>query len=222
MDATLVKVGGSLALQPGKLRFLCNRLSDFSKKGKVVVVPGGGQFADVVRDVDSRFSLSPNVSHRMAVLGMNQYGLLLSDLISNSVVVDDLSKINGIINQFQPAIVLPSMIMESADDLESSWDVTSDAISVHIAGRLSIKRVLLVTDVDGIYEKDPKKHSNLTLLRQVSAKELLNMDSRTCVDKVAPKLAAENGIECFVVNGLFPERVLALLEGKSAVATKII
>ena len=222
MDATLVKVGGSLALQPGKLRVLCNMLSDFSKKGKVVVVPGGGEFADVVRDVDSRFSLSPSISHRMAVLSMDQYGLLLSDLIANSVVVKDLDKINGIINQFQLAIVLPSMILESAYDLESSWNVTSDAISVYIAGRLAIRRVLLVTDVDGIYERDPKKYSNSVFLREVSARELLNMDRRTCVDKVAPKLASENGIECVVVNGLFPNRVWALLEGKSAVATKII
>ena len=83
-------------------------------------------------------------------------------------MVKDLDKINGIINQFQLAIVLPSMILESAYDLESSWNVTSDAISVYIAGRLAIRRVLLVTDVDGIYERDPKKYSNSVLLRMKS------------------------------------------------------
>jgi aspartokinase-like uncharacterized kinase len=51
------------------------------------VVPGGGEFADVVRCLDERFSLTCGVSHRMAILGMDQYGLLLSDLMPNSVTV---------------------------------------------------------------------------------------------------------------------------------------
>ena len=49
MNAVVVKVGGSLALFPEKLRNLCAKISEISKEHKLIVVPGGGEFADVVR-----------------------------------------------------------------------------------------------------------------------------------------------------------------------------
>ena len=87
MDATVLKVGGSLALYPQKLRDLCQTLSEISKKYPLVVLPGGGEFADTVRALDARFSLSCTASHRMSILGQDQYGLLLKDLMPNSVEV---------------------------------------------------------------------------------------------------------------------------------------
>ena len=88
MDAAVVKVGGSLAAYPEKLKALCAKLSEVSKKHKLIVVPGGGEFADTVRALDKRFNLSPAVSHRMAILGMDQYGFLLSHLLPDSCVVN--------------------------------------------------------------------------------------------------------------------------------------
>ena len=84
MNATVLKVGGSLALYPEKLKALCTELSLSSKKHRLIVVPGGGEFADVARSLDKRFSLSCSASHKMAILGMDQYGYLLSDLMPGS------------------------------------------------------------------------------------------------------------------------------------------
>ena len=56
MDATAVKIGGSLALYPEKLRELCTKLSELSKTHKLIVVPGGGEFADLARDYDKRLT----------------------------------------------------------------------------------------------------------------------------------------------------------------------
>ncbi len=88
MDAAVVKVGGSLASHPEKLRALCAKLSEVAKKHKLIVLPGGGEFADAVRNLDKRFNLSRAVSHRMAILGMDQYGFLLSDLLPHSSVIN--------------------------------------------------------------------------------------------------------------------------------------
>ena len=57
MNATVLKVGGSLALYPEKLKALCTELSLFSKKHRMIVVPGGGEFADVVRSLRQAFFL---------------------------------------------------------------------------------------------------------------------------------------------------------------------
>jgi hypothetical protein len=221
MNATVVKVGGSLALYPEKLRILCSRLRKVSKKHKLIVVPGGGEFADVVRNLDKRFSLSCSVSHRMAILGMEQYGFLLSDLMPDSVVVGKLEEIEYFLDLDKVPVFLPSNLMFSLDPLENSWDVTSDSIAVYLADQLQVRKVLLTTDVDGVYTDDPKTNLGAKLLKNLSASRLLEKNKRTSVDKALPEMLLKTSIDCFVVNGLFPERVEAVLEGQEALYTLI-
>ena len=221
MDATVVKVGGSLALYPEKLRALCAKLSEISAKHKLIVVPGGGEFADLVRDLDKQFNLSNEASHWMAILGMDQYGVLLSNLMLCSCAVNQLENVQKVLDSRKLPVFLPSNLLLSKDPLENSWDVTSDSIAVYIAGQLHISKALLVTDVDGVYACDPKKHSDAKLIKRLSAKELLTMNKRTSVDKFLPKLLLQLQIKCFVVNGLYPERVEAILDERDAVCTLI-
>lgn len=222
MNTVLLKVGGSLAQQPKALQELCAKLSDYSKEKQLVVVPGGGEFADTVRAVNQRFNLSDRIAHRMAILGMDQYGLLLVNLIPNSLPTNDIKKIRNVLDSRKLAVFLPSSFMENEDPLENSWNVTSDAIAVYLASRLSIKKVLLVTDVDGIYKDNPKDHSEAKLIKKISSKELLELNERTSVDMFTPRLIGRFHVNCYVVNGLFPERVLSLIDGKDTISTRII
>jgi aspartokinase-like uncharacterized kinase len=221
MNATVVKVGGSLSLYPEKLRTLCLKISEISKKQKLIVIPGGGKFADVVRCLDKSFHLSCSTSHGMAILGMDQYGMLLSDLIPGSITTHKLEEIRHFFDLNKLPIFLPSHLLLRDDPLENSWAVTSDSIAVYIAGRLQVTKVLLVTDVDGIYNNDPKTFSEAKLINNLSASELLAMNKRTSVDKALPKLLMKTQIDCFVVNGLFPERIELVLAGQDSVYTII-
>ncbi len=118
LDAVIVKVGGSLALQPEKLRALCAKLANLSQNHQLIVVPGGGEFADSVRALDSRFNLSPKASHRMALLAMNQYGLLLSDLLPNARLAEKLETIQETLDSGKLPIFLPASYLFSDDALE--------------------------------------------------------------------------------------------------------
>lgn len=221
MGLAVVKVGGSLALQPKKLRSLCAKLSEVSLKHDIVVLPGGGEFADTVRNLDSRFKLSSAVSHRMAILGMDQYGLLLSDLLPNSCVVNKLEDVQRTVGLGKLPVFLPSNFLFSTDPLENAWSVTSDSIAVYVAGQLHSNRVVLVTDVDGVYTCDPKKFSDAKLISNFSAENLLKLKKRTSVDEFLPKLVVQLKIRCFVVNGFYPTRLEAVLEGQETVCTII-
>jgi aspartokinase-like uncharacterized kinase len=221
MNATVVKVGGSLSFYPEKLRALCLKISEISKEQKLIVVPGGGEFADVVRCLDKNFNLSSSTSHGMAILGMDQYGMLLSDLMPCSITTQKIEEIKYFFDLNKLPIFLPSNLILREDPLENSWAVTSDSIAVYIAGRLQVTRVLLVTDVDGIYNSDPKTFSEAKLIKNLSPSELLAMNTRTSVDKALPKLLLKTPIDCFVVNGLFPERIKLVLAGQDSIYTLI-
>ena len=217
----MLKIGGSLAVYPEKLRKLCTTLSKLSEKQSIVLLPGGGEFADTIRTVDARFSLSSEIAHRMAILGMDQYGLLLSDLIANSLVVDSLDDAKEALASGKIPILLPSNFLFQDNLLESSWEVTSDAIAIYIAHLLSASKVVLVTNVDGIFSNDPKINSDSELIKKISADQLLAHKERTSVDNYAPKLLLEWPLSCFVVNGLFPERVETILAGRDTICTQI-
>lgn len=218
----MLKIGGSLAVYPEKLKKLCATLGKLSEKHSIVVVPGGGEFADTVRVVDTKFFLSSGIAHRMAILGMDQYGLLLSDLAVNSLAVDTLEAAKKALTSCKLPILLPSKLLFGDNALENSWKVTSDAIAVHIAHLLSASRVVLVTDVDGILSGDPKIDSNAELIKKMNVNELLALRKRTSVDSFLPKLLLEGPLDCFVVNGLFPERVEAILAGRGTICTRIV
>jgi aspartokinase-like uncharacterized kinase len=220
MDA-LIKIGGSLAEDPADLSALCNKLGKIAKKHRIVVVPGGGKFADVAREFDQQFALSSDISHRMAVLGMDQFGLLLSQIIPNSCATYLLSDAKQLSEIRVVPIFLPSWLMFQEDPLEHSWDVTSDSIAAYVASRFNADKVILVTDVDGIFTSDPKTHSDAKLINELSVSELLKLIQRTSVDLFLPKLLLKTQMDCYVVNGAYPERIEAILAGQHAVCTLV-
>ena len=221
MDA-VVKVGGSLASDPAALRVLCAELAKTAEKIRFLVGPGGNEFADVVRTVDAKFGLSSQVAHRMAVLGMDQFGLLLSDLIPKARVAFSLSVVEGLSGSGRVVVLLPSRLVFRARSLPSSWDVTSDSIAAYVAGRLAAGKLVLVTDVDGVFSADPKVDARAELIGEVSASGLSELGVRTSVDKFLPSMLLKYSLDCYVVNGRFSERVTQLLTGEKPVCTHVV
>ncbi len=216
---TVIKIGGSLSHKPEELKALCQHLSQISEKHRIVVVPGGAEFADCVRELDKRFSLSAKAAHRMAIMGMDQYGLLLSELMLTCLVTDSLIDTRVAANGGL-VVFLPSRFMFMDDGLPNSWDVTSDSIAAYIAGKIWAERLLLVKDVDGVYMEDPKRNPRAKLFPHLTPKELAGLN-KTSVDAYLPKLVSSLNLPCYVVNGLYPERIEALLNGKAATCTLI-
>jgi aspartokinase-like uncharacterized kinase len=217
----VVKVGGSLAEEPEQLIALCTMLSNLAEHYQLVMVPGGGRFADVVRELDKLFSLSNTISHRMAIIGMDQFGMLLAQITPNSIATYSLEDAKQLSETKAVPIFLPSRLLLKDSPLKNSWSVTSDSIAAYVANRLQAKKLVLITDVDGIFTEDPKKNETATLIEKIRAIDLLELDLRTSVDKFLAELLLEASFECYVVNGKHPERVKAILAGQKITSTLI-
>ena len=221
MDA-VIKLGGSLSENPDTLNALGINLSQLAIKHHLAVVPGGGKFADVVRDLDARFHLPAYLSHRMAIRAMDQYGLFLSYVIPKSQTCDTFEKAERLSLMGVTAIFLPSKLLSNADPFEASWDVTSDTIAASVAVGLNAAKAIFVTDVDGIYSSDPKGNAKAKLLFRISAGKLSGLGRRTSVDKFLPKLLTKHTLDCYVVNGAHPERLEAALSGGQFIGTRVL
>lgn len=111
---------------------------------RCVVVPGGGPFADAVREVDRRVSLSDGAAHWMAIRAMDQCAELLASRLERGVLVQTPAGIRDAIRSGRIPVLAPFQWLRSADALPHSWDVTSDSIAAWVAGELGIPQLVLV------------------------------------------------------------------------------
>jgi len=140
----VVKVGGALLRHPRVLDRALAVLAAAAPAARMVLVPGGGPFADAVRAVDQALGLPPDASHWMAVLAMDQYAHLLAARLHGGCLVDDPSGIAAALDAGRVPVLAPSRWLRAADPLPHSWEVTSDSLAAWIAGRLGAARLVLV------------------------------------------------------------------------------
>jgi len=140
----VIKVGGGLLGHVNHLDRVLGAIAEVTRNQHVVVVPGGGPFAEAIRDVDARLGLGDDAAHWMAILGMDQYATLLASRLSGAVVVSTRDEIDSAFRQRQIAVLAPSRWLSAVDPLPHSWDVTSDSIAAWVAGELGAARLLLV------------------------------------------------------------------------------
>jgi 5-(aminomethyl)-3-furanmethanol phosphate kinase len=210
---TVVKVGGGLAGEAGDgaLRTLCGAIGDAGARHPLLVVPGGGGFADAVREHDSRFALRAATAHRMAILAMEQFGWLLCDLIPNGVPCTDLASARAAAARGETPVLLPAALL-ALDPLPTSWAVTSDSIAAWVAGAGHADRLVLVKPVDGLYRDWPAEGEPLACLSVGELAELRAAGRAAGVDQHLPEALRAAGVEAWVIDGREPARLVTLLE----------
>jgi aspartokinase-like uncharacterized kinase len=140
----VVKIGGSLLAHPPHVAPVLAALDEAAAATRLLVVPGGGPFADAVRDVDRRVGLSQEAAHWMAILAMDQYAHFLVSRLRAASLVFAVSDIGLAYGRRELPVLAPSRWLAEADPLPHSWDVTSDSIAAWVAGVVGAARLVLV------------------------------------------------------------------------------
>jgi len=207
----VIKVGGSLF--PDYAVKLCKNLV-----GKnVIVICGGGILANLLREYDKKIGFSNTITHKSAILCMDILGLLLADKVADAEAVYSFNLAQKVLDAGKLPILIPSKFMENQNSLEHSWRVTSDSISLYIAHQLKAK-LLIATDVDGIYTQQPSQ-DGAEFIKHIDAKKLLDF-GETSVDEVLGELLIRYKLNCYVINGKYPQRVISIIDANNIKKTK--
>ncbi|WP_415880535.1 uridylate kinase [Methylomonas sp. TEB] len=137
----VIKLGGSLletAALPACLAAIANRA------GPIVIVPGGGPFAEQVRIAQSQWGFDDVAAHRMAILAMQQMAWLMNSLMPEFAVIADAARLACA--EQANSIVIWSPQVEQLDkaNIAASWDITSDSLAAWLAGFIEADELIIV------------------------------------------------------------------------------
>ncbi|MGH6864272.1 MAG: dihydroneopterin aldolase, partial [Methylocella sp.] len=172
MRVTIVKLGGSLAYTPHRAAWL-EALAAWG--GPLILVPGGGPFADCVRTAQGAIGFNDTAAHRMALKAMGQFGIALaaySDAFTPAASRDELA---SALSAGTIPVWLPETMVLGASDVPKCWEVTSDSLAAWLAWIFGARQILLIKSRD--------------LEAPVSAQDLV---ADKFVDPLFPRFAAQS------------------------------
>jgi aspartokinase-like uncharacterized kinase len=206
----VLKLGGSL-LASGGVASLLGPLAELARTKHIVVVPGGGPFADAVRRACTLHDPGPSASHWMAILGMDQHAQLLSGLLPEARLATGPDEVGAATAQGRLAVLAPFRWLRREDPLPHGWHVTSDSIAAWVAARLAARRLVLLKSLEGALGPAGE------LLTEIGADVAA---AAGIVDEHFQRALAPT-VECWIVSGRRPERLRELLRDGRTRGTRV-
>ncbi len=181
----VIKLGGSLLSDPTVLKQCLNHISTTVKDNKqsLVIVPGGGVFADLVRTTQNKWNFDDKVAHSMAILAMQQMACLLNGLQPSFVFANSITEIQKISLKGSVIIWSPCISELNAATINNNWDVTSDSLAAWLATQLDATELVLVKSAN-----IPKKV------------DLQQMQEQGIVDKEFSRFSQETDYKITLIN----------------------
>lgn len=143
----VVKLGGSLLDWPD-LRDAFRRWRAGDPAVCDLLIVGGGNCADVIRDYDLRHNLGDDAAHRLAIQAMQLNAELVATLWPEAAWCDELEAMRGAVHGLHILRVWPALADDAqarfGEPLPHSWDVTSDSIAAWVASVLQADELVLL------------------------------------------------------------------------------
>ncbi len=141
---TVVKLGGSV-VRDAALEPWLEVIGD--ARQPIVIVPGGGALAAEVRQCQRQLGFGDATAHRMALLAMDQLALAVAGLRAGFDVGTREADLRAILVRGHVAVWAPSGLVAGRNDLEATWQLTSDSLALWLTGRLGARDCYLIKSV---------------------------------------------------------------------------
>ncbi len=201
MDKIVISIGGSL-INSGQLNisFLkeLKRIITKHKKKKIVLVTGGGKLA---REYMHPFK-KPIEESKIGIQCTQLHARLLSLLFKNTEEIPETW------NELKKQIKKEKLTI--CGGFLENIGTTSDGTSAEIAKLIKADMFINMTNVKGLYTKDPKKHKDAKLISHISHrafKEMIDKHNEKpgqhfVLDKHASKICKEEKIFTIILTGI--------------------
>ena len=246
----VVKVGSKMVCEGGPLlmRAWMQQVNELRKKHGVEVIwvsSGAIAWATARTDFKSGKRTLPQ-KQALSALGqpmiMDQYNLALQStgllgaqvLLTAGDMKDKTRRLNlqNTLKELLRWKVIPILNENDAVATEEIQFGDNDSLASQVAVMMQAKRLVLMTDVDGLFDKDPNAHASATQIvhvKKVGAGEvkMAHPSAKSAQGTggmysklMAAKLANQNGIVTHLVRGDLPRNLLQIAAGQ-AIGTQV-
>ncbi|MFX0057254.1 MAG: UMP kinase [Candidatus Hodarchaeota archaeon] len=207
----VIKIGGSLLfskerkIKPELFSEFCNIIKDNRNFGSIVIVCGGGNLA---RDyIETVRKLGKNEAF-CDIIGI-QISRINSQLILACLNEYAYPEVPKSIEELSIALLFKKIVVMGG--LQPGQSTTS--VALEVAEYIDANNLVILTDVSGIFDKDPNKHKDAKLIKNLSYGNLQEIilksfgDNQAAAgeyrifDTVSLQILKRSNIEVIVMNG---------------------
>ena len=242
----VIKVGTStLTYQNGSLNFrrietLVRTISDFKNAGhEVVLVSSGAVSAGYAKLALSSYPDTLEGKQACAAVGQSQlmkiyenffstYGYTVGQILMTKDVVDNPHRLELVRNTFNTLIEMGCIPIVNENDSVSCDGIKfggNDTLSAYVAIASNADLIINLSDIDGLYDSDPRKNSDAKLIDRVDTIDETiksyaggagtSRGTGGMATKInAAEIASNSGIPMLIVNGENPLVLYDILDGK--------
>ena len=213
----VISLGGSI-ISPDDINFIKieEHLKKISKEVDLYIVTGGGKIARKYIKAARKLGASEEFLDKIGIEATRLNALLISSFFYENVdipfTIEDASKAK------------PPVVMGGTTPGHST-----DAVGAMLAREIKADRFIIATDVDGIYDEDPKKNPNAKRYDSIPINKLRSMISDKwekagesfIIDGIACRIIDEAKIPTCVINGKNLESLENAIYGREFKGTRI-
>jgi glutamate 5-kinase len=248
-DKIVVKVGtSSLTYKNGKMKLknieaLCKVLSDLHNSGKQIILVSSGAIGVGVGKLGLKKRPDDNAQKQaLAAVGQcelmfiydkffGDFNNLTAQVLLTADDIQNPERRTHVENTFTTLLnmdIIP-VVNENdtvaVDELEGQHIGDNDTLSAIVASLIKADMLIILTDTDGMYDKDPSRYPDAKRipvitdithsLRTVAGGSGTNRGTGGMATKLhAADISMKAGINCCIMKSDRPERIYDLLEGK--------
>jgi molybdenum storage protein len=226
-DAYVLKIGGRSILDAGRevVYPIVEVLARAMETKKLIIGTGGGVRSRHVFSIGIDLGLPVGVLAQLAAADALANAHILGTLLAPYGVVAIPPEIMGhllpLFIKSVPGVIFngvpPYSLWEHPPAIGRIPPHRTDAGSFLLAECFGCRSLVLVKDVDGLYDRDPKLDASANFISEISSSELRRREFQTLPFErvLLDLLDTARLLPSFqIVNGLHPERIEAALEGE--------
>lgn len=216
-----VKIGGSILDREAATVALVPMLADFAGKKDLIILTGGGQAAKRIKANQIKHGHDFYRFWRATGLTPEVNAWLLASYSTVFGVVSCAAEIQKCLKEEKIPVLAPTGAILNSLYFLPDWSVTTDSIGLQLACLSGARRYVIVTDVDGVDDRTPEAKVPGRMIPRLTYAELERLPSSK-LDRGFTDYFRRYPLPTVIVNGEYPERVRAAIQGIPTLGTEIL
>ncbi len=248
----VIKVGTStLTYDTGKINFtridkLARIISDLSNQGKEVILVTSGAIGvgvdklklperpKTIREKQAVAAVGQCELMHMYSKLFSEYGHIVAQILLTRDIMSDESCCKNVVNTFETLLEKGIVPIVNENDSVSIVELKvgqkdtfseNDTLSAIVAKLTNADLLIILSDIDGFFDSDPRKNPNSKMLSVIKE---ITPEIEHCADGAgtkrgtggmvtklkAAKIATKSGVDVVLTNGSHPETIMDIINGQ--------